>query len=481
VNSFFGIPDANHISVMGEPSDEEPWFDPFPDATDALEAEKFTVAQPKIRVLSTVNNSLQLPAMTTNQLLTSHESMVDEVSTAFAIDSDSAFELLRLYSWRVERLMDDYTIDAQKLLSRIPPGKLGLTGLPTPDTCAVCLDDFGAHELLHLGCGHAFCAGCWRDHIRVKLEGGARSLECIERGCHRPIPLSVVGHLCGDRDTLKYHINVSELEILESHTSIRCLRADCPFILGLGSITASGVATCRCGARVCWHCHEEAHAPCSCRQTASWKELAGDDSVVQNEWERSNTRPCPKCNTRIEKNGGCNHMSCTSCRHQFCWICGGPWWRHRTCTLEGKDPKFDNLDHAADTTRALRFLPPYRAHVQSMANEAKQREAVLMRLADIFMSGGWPGDEASELAIRVVATVQTARSVLLWSYPYTFYLRVNTPQLRLAEFAQTELAAALDELTNWIENRADASMEAITRHLKTVQENTDLLLFHASA
>ena len=29
---------------------------------------------------------------------------------------------------------------------------------------------------------------------------------------------------------------------------------------------------------------------------------------------------CPKCNIKIEKNGGCNHMCC-KCGCHFCWIC----------------------------------------------------------------------------------------------------------------------------------------------------------------
>lgn len=32
------------------------------------------------------------------------------------------------------------------------------------------------------------------------------------------------------------------------------------------------------------------------------------------------TRPCPQCQSNLEKNGGCNHMTCR-CGCQFCWIC----------------------------------------------------------------------------------------------------------------------------------------------------------------
>lgn len=41
------------------------------------------------------------------------------------------------------------------------------------------------------------------------------------------------------------------------------------------------------------------------------------------------SEPCPKCGIYIEKNGGCIHMTCGKCSHQFCWYCLGEYRENR--------------------------------------------------------------------------------------------------------------------------------------------------------
>ncbi len=61
-----------------------------------------------------------------------------------------------------------------------------------------------------------------------------------------------------------------------------------------------------------------------------WEKKCKDDSETSN-WIVVNTKDCPKCKSAIEKNGGCNHMTCYKCRHEFCWICYGDWRGHSAC------------------------------------------------------------------------------------------------------------------------------------------------------
>lgn len=51
----------------------------------------------------------------------------------------------------------------------------------------------------------------------------------------------------------------------------------------------------------------------------AWKKKMQDDSETYN-WLKSNTKDCPQCGKATEKNGGCNHISCT-CGAHWCWMC----------------------------------------------------------------------------------------------------------------------------------------------------------------
>lgn len=69
---------------------------------------------------------------------------------------------------------------------------------------------------------------------------------------------------------------------------------------------------------------------------------------------------CPKCRTPIEKNQGCNHMTCrkNSCKYEFCWLCMGAWTEHGTNTGGFyKCNKYDELNSEVKFKKnSLNFL-----------------------------------------------------------------------------------------------------------------------------
>ena len=66
--------------------------------------------------------------------------------------------------------------------------------------------------------------------------------------------------------------------------------------------------TCAAGHRFCFGCGLSDHQPVTCMVAKKWLKKCQDDSETSN-WIAANTKECPKCNSTIEKNGGCNHMT----------------------------------------------------------------------------------------------------------------------------------------------------------------------------
>lgn len=78
---------------------------------------------------------------------------------------------------------------------------------------------------------------------------------------------------------------------------------------------------CACAQRFCFACGEAPHAPCTCPMIRQWRQKWSTDERRTTHWLNANSRPCPKCSSPVERNGGCNLVMCR-CRQCFCWLCG---------------------------------------------------------------------------------------------------------------------------------------------------------------
>ncbi|KZF20873.1 hypothetical protein L228DRAFT_278949 [Xylona heveae TC161] len=117
---------------------------------------------------------------------------------------------------------------------------------------------------------------------------------------------------------------------------------------------AEPIMTCAsCGRRSCFIHQVEWHVEETCAHFEQTKKKAQEEAdqmeaslaLVEKE---SKQCPNPDCGWRIIKNGGCNHMTCLKCGHEFCWLCfarydeilrygnaaHNPGCRHHTAQLE---------------------------------------------------------------------------------------------------------------------------------------------------
>lgn len=71
-----------------------------------------------------------------------------------------------------------------------------------------------------------------------------------------------------------------------------------------------------CGDGLCITCKRPWHAKTDCSKV---KEAEDAASLAQ--IQALGAKQCPQCGVNIEKRGGCDHMTCDRCHHNFCWVC----------------------------------------------------------------------------------------------------------------------------------------------------------------
>ena len=125
----------------------------------------------------------------------------------------------------------------------------------------------------------------------------------------------------------------------------------------------------KCKGETCFSCGLNFHHPATCDQVKKWEEKSKDDSETKN-WLEANTKPCPKCNTLIEKNSGCNHMICrkSECRYEFCWLCLQHTTSHLGHANCDKEAHKRMQESAASSKQKLDRYLTYYAHYNAHRN-----------------------------------------------------------------------------------------------------------------
>ena len=193
-------------------------------------------------------------------------------------------------------------------------------------------------------CDHWACLTCLNQHARAYLSHAEhrQALHCYQ--CDGSLYLSELRRMfADDRLLVKYQQRVLEL----TFDMVWCPRCHqsiiCPPPESLDGNNASFVECFRCQFMFCRRCDEVWHPQLKCPKEESLDEVrrgggttttTGPSRLTKKEMQNllseidniqvieECSKPCPSCQVRIEKNGGCNHMTCRACRMHFCWICG---------------------------------------------------------------------------------------------------------------------------------------------------------------
>lgn len=182
----------------------------------------------------------------------------------------------------------------------------------SPGECLICYSPI-VTGWRHPSCTeHKFCEECIINYLELKItEAQVLTLRCPGAGCPHLLSDSqvsaVVPHLFAKYSKFKLYAQLSQ------DPSVRwCTVANCEGIMK-GSDDKPQMTCPVCLRQQCFICGSDWHPKQSCDQIieTSYAGWAKDKEV----------QTCPNCRSRIEKTEGCNHITCSVCYHQWCWLC----------------------------------------------------------------------------------------------------------------------------------------------------------------
>lgn len=401
------------------------------------------------------------------ELLQEQQALISEITQVLEISAPVVSVLLRYFGWDKEKLFEDYYADPVKTKHDAGVEYAGTSAPVIPKgvkvDCNICCDEYPASQIFGMGCGHMYCLYCWKPYLSLKIREGpiCVTTTCPAHGCKEVVSDVIFKNIVCPEDYRKYAHYV-----LRSFVDINKGVKWCPSPgCNKAIISAGGLSsvTCTCGCVFCLRCGEEAHAPVTCEQLSAWQEKCRNESETAN-WILANTKKCPKCSVRIEKNQGCNHMTCRSCNYEFCWICMENWTKHGTgtggyykCNRYDADAQTDDTDAArakAELDRYLHYYQRFANHSEAGKFAQRMREGTESRMIELQASHG----DSSWIDVQFLnaATEQLieCRRVLKYTYVFGYYLPTGKEK-NLFEYLQENLEKNAEHLTGLSEMPLD--------------------------
>jgi len=171
--------------------------------------------------------------------------------------------------------------------------------------CHVCNDSVGS--MLQLAeCGDWACLTCWRQWVdeQVPFCRGIRDVRfrCLGAGCQQRVPTDLACLISTEARSLERQVTfrrrLQNNPLYPPAVQVNCPRQGC---IGLGYLGYDTV--------MCFLCEHQWNATGE----------APEDGIPTEGLKR-----CPGCQMQIEKNGGCDHMTCR-CGFEFYWTTLNPY------------------------------------------------------------------------------------------------------------------------------------------------------------
>jgi len=204
--------------------------------------------------------------------------------------------------------------------------------------CLICFDDVPVRSIVFADCKHNFCLDCWNGYLTTKVKDGeVMNIKCPAPKCKRLIERKEIRARLS-KELFEKFDRFHHQALMSMNPNARwCPVPDCETVM-VGNKKQPKLVCPKCAHAICFLCNHDWHQGSCELATRGLVGVAADRAAFAAYALVSNIKPCPRCDAPIEKNEGCNHMTCQRCRYEFCWMCRGryssyhyEWWNIWGC------------------------------------------------------------------------------------------------------------------------------------------------------
>ena len=192
--------------------------------------------------------------------------------------------------------------------------------------CKICEDEKTNQGLITdcLHCNNYFCYECLYLYIRESIKNGKYDLCCPEcKTIYGKAKIEQIFAINNNSRNMNEIINLKKLLekniakkiVLSNPKFIFCPIKDCEGYAPKIKIMNQNYNRCSKGHRFCSKCGELWHRNGKC------PEEENVDKLFEEYSRKLNLKKCPCCQIITLKKGGCNHITCTYCKKNWCWLC----------------------------------------------------------------------------------------------------------------------------------------------------------------
>lgn len=155
-------------------------------------------------------------------------------------------------------------------------------------------------------------------------------------------------------------------------------------------------------------------------------------------------------------------MTCKKCKHEFCWVCMGPWSEHGTSWYScnrydeknGVDARDVQSKSRASLERYLHYYNRWANHEQSAKLSLDLYTKTEKKMEEMQITSALTWIEVQFMK-KAVEEVDKCRTTLKWTYAMAYYLGKGNEK-DLFEDNQRDLEKAVEDLSELLESPIEA-------------------------